>query len=159
MASIQGDRASHLLSRTIVTASGCMEFSGCIQANGYSRATVFGKTDYAHRHIYRLLKGEIQKGMDVCHKCDNRKCINPDHLFIGSRLENMRDAVSKGRQSKGQMLPQSKLQYSEKKMIVDMAASGRKYKDIANEFGICRQLAGQIAIRAGIRRNTQSTGV
>lgn len=159
MAKTQQDRALHLLSRTVTSMSGCMEFTGCVQSNGYSRATVFNKTDYAHRHIYRLLKGEIPKGMDVCHKSDNRKCINPDHLFLGSRLENMRDAVSKGRQAKGQMLPHSKLSASAKKLIADIAASGRKYNEIAKEFGICKQYSGQIAISAGIRRNAQSIGV
>lgn len=159
MASVNKNRAEHLLSRTATTINGCMEFVGCIQSNGYARATVNRKTDYAHRHIYRLLKGEIPIGIDVCHKCDNRKCINPDHLFLGSRMENMRDAVSKGRQAKGHMLPHTKLSESSKKLIADIAASGRKYNDIAKEFGICKQYAGQIAISAGIRRNTKSIGV
>lgn len=146
------DRAGHLLARTITTPTGCMEFQGCIQSNGYSRATVERKTDYGHRHIYRLTKGEIPAGMDVCHTCDNRRCINPGHLFIGSRQENMADAVRKGRQAQGEMLPQTKITDFIRREIVRMAQEGAKYKDIAAEFGIGRHHVGQIAIKNGVRR-------
>ncbi len=129
-----------------------MEFTGCVQANGYARATVQRKADYAHRHIYRLLRGPIAPGLDVCHRCDNRKCINPDHLFLGTRKENMADAVSKGRQAKGAMLPQTKVL----EFIVDeigrMARAGMLYKDVAKAFGISRHRVGQIAIKQGVRR-------
>lgn len=147
------DRAGHLLARTITTPSGCMEYQGCIQGNGYARATVARCADYGHRHIYRLKKGPIPHGMDVCHLCDNRKCINPEHLFLGTRATNMADAVNKGRQAKGPMLPHTKLTASISAEIVELAKQGHRYKDIAVRFGICRQHAGQIAIKHGVRRN------
>ena len=90
--------------------------------------------------------------MDVCHKCANTKCINPEHLFLGTRLENMRDAVSKGRQAKGMNLPQSKLTEKDKNEIVKRAMSGELYRDIAKDFGVCRQVAGMVSIKHGIRR-------
>lgn len=147
------DRADHLLSRTTTNGRGCMEFTGCIQANGYARATVRRRTDYAHRHIYRLTQGDIPGGLDVCHSCDNRKCINPAHLFLGTRLENMQDAVSKGRQARGKMLPRAVLSDEDKVEIANLAREGMMYSEIAARFGIGRQHAGQIAIRAGIRRS------
>ena len=146
-------RATHLLSRTKTTEFGCMEFMGCVQSNGYARATINRQTDYAHRHIYRLVNGEIPSGFDVCHSCDNRKCINPQHLFVGTRQDNMKDAVSKGRQAKGLDLPNTKLDENKKSAIVDLAKSGVLYKDIARIFSICKQYAGQISIAAGVRRN------
>lgn len=153
MERIKADRLSHLLSRTKPTEGGCLEFTGCVQSNGYARATVSYKTDYAHRHIYRLVHGEIAPGLDICHTCDNRRCINPDHLFAGTRAENMADAVSKGRQARGSMLPHTKVTAPIMQEIERMAREGVPYKEVAARFGICRQRAGQIAIKLGVRRN------
>lgn len=148
------ERLAHLLSRCKKTHYGCLEYQGCVQSNGYARATVRGKTDHAHRHVYRLSRGtEIPHRMDVCHSCDNRSCINPDHLFLGTRKDNMQDAVSKGRQAKGFDLPQTKISAFVESEIVEMAKAGAQYKDIAAAFGISRQHAGYIAIRNGVRRD------
>lgn len=147
------ERAQHLLRRTTATSSGCLEFTGCVQSNGYARATVRRKTDYAHRHIFRLCKGDIPAGMDVCHQCDNRRCINPDHLFAGTRQENMADAVSKGRQARGFMLPHTKVSRFVEEEITRLAKAGVPYKQVSALFGICRQHVGQVAIRNGVNRN------
>ena len=152
MASINTDRAEHLLSRTRLTSCGCMEYLGCVQANGYSRATISGHTDYGHRHIYRLMKGVISAGLDVRHTCDNRRCINPEHLLLGTRLDNMQDAVARGRQARGSRLPHTKVNNFVEAEIVALAKAGVKYEDVAALFGICRQHAGYVALRNGVRR-------
>lgn len=84
--------------------SGCWEWFGCIQSNGYGRMTFRYKTDYTHRWALKSVGIDIPIGMDACHKCDNRRCINPDHLFLGTRLEKMRDCKKKGRIAVGSML-------------------------------------------------------
>lgn len=144
---------ARFLEKVIVSESGCFEWSACKQSNGYGRATIFRKTDYAHRHSFRLFKGKIPVGMDVCHKCDNRACVNPDHLFIGTREENMEDAVSKGRQAKGFSLPHTKLSDKDKAEIIERSKAGVSYSEIGNSLGICKQHAGRIAIKNGVRRN------
>ncbi len=81
--------------------SGCWEWAGG-KNNGYGVLCVSGKTIKAHRYAWILTNGEIPKGEGyhgtcVLHKCDNPSCINPDHLFLGSNADNVRDRVAKNR--------------------------------------------------------------
>ncbi len=76
--------------------TGCWEFIGGLR-NGYGAIKNGAKTDGAHRVSYEIHKGEISQGLFVCHTCDNRKCINPDHLWLGTAKDNTQDCVKKGR--------------------------------------------------------------
>jgi len=79
--------------------SGCWLWEKSVLSTGYGCAChPGGKREGAHRVSWRLANGaDIPAGMDICHRCDNRCCVNPDHLFVGSRAVNMRDCVAKGR--------------------------------------------------------------
>lgn len=134
-------------------STGCWDWDGSPRENGYCRTSFFRVNWYVHRASYAAFVGKIEDGMDVCHTCDNRKCCNPDHLFVGSRKDNMQDAVSKGRQAKGFMLPHTKLSESDIESIIARAKSGETYKSIALFYNVTPQTAGRAAIKKGFRQN------
>lgn len=76
--------------------TGCWEWQGVMHHSGYGCFKEMGKFTYSHIASYRAFKGETG-GKFVCHSCDNPKCCNPDHLFLGTHQENMDDMKAKGR--------------------------------------------------------------
>lgn len=78
----------------------CWEWQATLDSHGYGR---FGRSprELAHRVSYRTFVGPIPDGLCVCHTCDNRKCINPMHLWLGTQIDNNRDKVEKGRHRNG----------------------------------------------------------
>lgn len=96
--------AERFTRRLVTMPSGCIEWTGATNSNGYGHLGRGGRREpkvMAHRLAWELARGPIPAGMHVCHSCDNPPCCNVEHLFLGTRSDNMSDMVSKGR-SRGQ---------------------------------------------------------
>ena len=79
----------------------CIEATQKPGPNGYVYLTVAGAKVYAHRHAYTKAKGPIPEGLVVRHTCDNRRCINPNHLIVGTNKDNTGDMMERGRHRPG----------------------------------------------------------
>jgi hypothetical protein len=109
---------------------GCWIWPGARQPNGYGRVAFWGRAVFAHRLAYELTYGPIPPGMQVCHRCDNRACVRPEHLFLGTQRENEDDKVAKGRQW-------STLTPTDVREIRRLYAAGDlSQQAIANRFGV-----------------------
>lgn len=89
-----------------------------------------------HRLSYELHKGKIPKGLCVCHTCDNRRCVNPDHLWLGSVGDNIKDAVRKERHARGERIHCAKLSATDVREMRRLFSKGFKGPEISDLFGV-----------------------
>jgi hypothetical protein len=113
----------------------CWEWQGGVSRRGYGQFAMKrpdGKQNVmnAMRAAWLLFRGPIGPGLDVCHKCDNKLCVRLDHLFLGTRVENHRDCVNKGRWPTAKMTPQKVRELRRRR------EAGERVKDIAASEGI-----------------------
>ena len=135
-------------SRTIINpVTGCWEWIGT-KRNGYGRTMTGSRKDgtrksiSAHRLSYQLFKGDIPPGHEICHKCDNPCCINPDHLFAGTRQDNVDDRERKGRNVVmfGQSNGRAKLTEDDVRAARnERVTNGTSYQALANKYGVAKQ--------------------
>jgi len=118
-----------------IPESGCWIWGAAINKYGYGKAKVDGKDITAHRWSWQLFRGDIPDGLHVCHTCDVRSCVNPNHLFLGTPKENNDDKIRKGRQ--GTFVPNPKRLLSETQVREIRNLRGHmRIVEIAEKFGV-----------------------
>lgn len=141
----QLQRCKSLLLHTALDEHGCLIWQGYMGNRGYGIAWLNGKkSSLVHRFVayYCLPLTDYQEkhfdSLFVCHKCDTRLCINPKHLFLGTALDNVTDAVSKGRHIHGEMQGRHKLTEKEVLEIKDIVTNRRyiSLRRLAKQYGV-----------------------
>ena len=123
--------------------TGCWLWLGVANKKGYGFMSIYGKNKQAtHISLFIYKNILVSKGLDACHKCDNPICVNPDHLFVGTRKQNMLDCEKKGRSNneakvkKGEKNGRAKLSDSIVKKIIKELNDGRKCAYLSNKYKI-----------------------
>lgn len=118
--------------------TGCWLWIGCVGDTGYpsiSRKKLGGRKN-AHRVSYEEYKGKIPEGMVVCHSCDTKICVNPDHLWIGTQAQNLADCQEKGRNARGERQHLTTLADSDIPRIRRLVREGRSQSSVSREYGV-----------------------
>ena len=116
--------------------SGCWEWTSPPHENGYGQFGIGGRSLRAHRVSWELHWGAIPDGLCVLHHCDNPICVRPDHLFLGTKLDNSRDAVRKGRVARGTRVHGAKLNDELVEQLRERHVAGELVRDLAREVGM-----------------------
>jgi hypothetical protein len=122
----------------------CWEWTGSIardsRRKGHPTPQFFfdGKSMKASRAAWALFHGPIPDGINVCHTCDNPICVNPDHLFLGTQADNMRDCSLKGR------IPSSKLNADKVRELWRLHATGLSWRKISKRLGVSERAVGMV---------------
>ena len=147
----------------------CLIWTKAMQSPGYGVLRVGHRNLLAHRASWLLTNGDIQPGLCVLHRCDNPACIDPDHLFLGTRTDNSIDKIKKGRQGRGDKMAHKGATNGRAKLNDEQVLLIRKiyreggvtHRELAKEFGVAHSLIGRIVLclawRHLVKAGEQST--
>lgn len=143
--------------------NGCIPWTGYLDKDGYGNICLVGtgrQHGRAHRYAYERATGQpIPDGMVVCHRCDNRYCVNPEHLFLGTPNDNTADMVAKGRNRFGEKSIHAKLTEESVRTIVRRyRAGGITQRELAHEYGVDQTAISLIMRGQNWRRVTRVLG-
>lgn len=135
--------------KKVIKSDGCWSWTGAV-SRGYGKIsrdhTTAGMTQ-AHVISWEIHHGIVPEGYVVCHKCDNRQCTNPEHLFLGTQADNMADMVMKARSAWGERNRHAKLTAEQVLEIRGRKAGGELTSVLAAEFRVTVNMVNKIASR------------
>ena len=137
----KSDTRKRFLAKVRKMESGCHEWQAGLHRDGYGKFQDMGKTVQSHRAAYALLVGPIPQEAWVLHRCDNRKCVNPKHLFLGDAKANIADMDAKKRRGS-----KSKLTYRDVEEIRSLLAGRHSQQAIADKFHIGQTVVSRIKL-------------
>lgn len=132
---------------TIPNKNGCMEWTGSKFPNGYGQIKIKGKMMGAHRFSWKLINSHIPEKMCICHICDNKICVNIEHLFLGTVKDNCLDKVSKKRSVFGERNGRCVIKESDIQKIRKELSKGIDQRDIAKKYGVAQTTISAIKLK------------
>lgn len=134
--------------RHVDESTGCWNWTLSVDTGGYGQAQFEKRKVSAHRLAYETWIGSVELGKCVCHHCDNRRCIRPSHLFLGTCQDNMDDCVRKGRigRAKGETNAAAKITENDVLEIRRRSAT-EKYGEIAKDYPMLNPLSLPVIVR------------
>lgn len=141
MARPKSDPVERFLAKVRKMDSGCVEWQAGLARGGYGKFQLPHKTITAHRFAYETFVNPIPEGMHVLHRCDNRKCTNPEHLFIGTAQENVADMDAKQRRK-----TRAALTSDEVIVVQKMLRDRHSQQHIANTFKVSQSVISRIKL-------------
>lgn len=130
--------------KVLICGNGCWEWQGYVAVDGYGSFRFEREGDHTHRWAWRIYRGQIPDNSCVLHRCDNMRCVNPEHLFLGSHADNVIDKIRKGRQPRGESCHNARLSEEDVLEIRRMHDAGIRNKRIACRFDISLTHVGHI---------------
>jgi hypothetical protein len=143
-------KAVPISDRYRVADTGCYEWTGPVDAKGYGVITRRGikqSSSKAHRVAWIEAHGPIADGLWVLHRCDNRRCVRLEHLYLGTPLDNMRDVLARGRHNISRLSLADVIRFRER------ADAGEPVRVLAAEFGIAENTGHRIKSRRSWRQS------
>lgn len=137
-------RVSFARRHRVDSETGCWVWTGGFHTTGYGALRDGRRGGTAHRISWEIHYGSIPDGLEVCHRCDNRACVNPEHLFLGTHQDNMTDMVNKGRAPVGQRAFGVKLTPEQ---VLAIRNDPRSQSRIGREYGVTQTTVGLIKRR------------
>ena len=139
MARPKSEPIARFLAKVKKVESGCHEWQAAFNRGGYGKFQNDGKTIAAHRFAYKAFVGDPGR-KHVCHKCDNRKCVNPEHMFLGTCADNVADMDAKNRRGSN-----SKTTVEMANQIREMLENRYSQQFIAGKMGVSQALVSRVS--------------